>query len=130
MTSCLTQIMQIVKESLIIYPKSNHFPMEALNKEYKDGLDAIAKELQESPELALYLDEEEEAQFTRLKEMFEPKIGLMYDKLSEFHPLQIIPFEKRLLEEDFEGLYLPKILGYSVLRGEINENYNNHLNKK
>ncbi len=97
--------------------------MEALSKEYKDGLDAIAKELQESPELALYLDEEEETQFTRLKEMFEPKIGLLYDKLSEFHPLQIIAFEQRLLEDDFEGLYLPKILGYSVLRGEINENY-------
>ncbi|MCR9289122.1 MAG: hypothetical protein NXI23_17235 [Bacteroidetes bacterium] len=97
--------------------------MQALNKEYSDELERIAKELQASEELALYLEEEEEAQYTRLKEMFEPQIGLLYDKLSEFHPLQIIPFEERLLQDDFEGLYLPKILGYSVLRGEINENY-------
>jgi hypothetical protein len=97
--------------------------MQPLNKEYSDELERIASELQASEELALYLEEEEEAQFTRLKEMFEPQIGLLYDKLSEFHPLQIIAFEQRLLKDDFEGLYLPKILGYSVLRGEINERY-------
>lgn len=94
---------------------------EPLAKEYLDELDALAKEVQESPELAKYLDEEEEEDYGRLKEIFEPRIGLLYDRLSEKDPLQIIEFERRLLKEDFEGLYLPKILGYSVLRGELNE---------
>ena len=26
-----------------------------------------------------------------------------------------------MLDEQFEGLYLPKVLGYSVLRGRVNE---------
>ena len=94
---------------------------EPLAKEYADELDALAKEVQESPELAKYLDEEEEDDYGRLKEIFEPRIGLLYDRLSEKDPLQIIEFERRLLKDDFEGLYLPKILGYSVLRGELNE---------
>jgi hypothetical protein len=94
---------------------------EPLAKEYLDELDGLAKEVQESPELAKYLDEEEEEDYGRLKEIFEPRIGLLYDRLSEKDPLQIIEFERRLLKEDFEGLYLPKILGYSVLRGELNE---------
>jgi hypothetical protein len=94
---------------------------EPLAKEYLDELNVLAKEVQESPELAKYLDEEEEDDYGRLKEIFEPRIGLLYDRLSEKDPLQIIEFERRLLKEDFEGLYLPKILGYSVLRGELNE---------
>lgn len=94
---------------------------EPLAKHYLDELDALAKEVQASPELAKYLDEEEEDDYGRLKEIFEPRIGLLYDRLSEKDPLQIIEFERRLLKEDFEGLYLPKILGYSVLRGELNE---------
>jgi len=96
---------------------------EPLAKEYADELDKMGVEVQASPELAAYLEEEEEEDYGRLKEVFEPRIGMLYDRLSEKDPLQIIEFERRLLKEDFEGLYLPKILGYSVLRGELNENY-------
>ena len=31
--------------------------------------------------------------------------------------------ETVLLEPEFEGMYLPKILGYSVLRGEVDKQY-------
>jgi len=35
--------------------------------------------------------------------------------------LQLVNFERQLFNEGFEGLYLPRVLGYSVLRGEIND---------
>jgi len=95
--------------------------MQPLDKKYKTKLEALAKEIQASDELAKYLDEEEEADFMLLKEVYEPQIGLLYEKVAADDPLQLVAFEKRLLEPDFEGLFLPKILGYSVLRGEINE---------
>ncbi|RMG87320.1 MAG: hypothetical protein D6714_02640, partial [Bacteroidetes bacterium] len=97
--------------------------MQPLSKEYADVLEQIAQDIQASDELAQYLEEEEEEYYVRLKELYEPRIGLLYDKLAEHHPLQIIAFERALLDEKFEGLYLPKILGYSILRGEIDENY-------
>jgi hypothetical protein len=37
--------------------------------------------------------------------------------------MQLITLEEQLLDEGYEGLYLPKILGYSILRGAINEKY-------
>jgi len=37
------------------------------------------------------------------------------------YPLQLMALEKALLADELEGLYMPKITGYSVLRGEANE---------
>jgi hypothetical protein len=95
--------------------------MYELDQKYIEQLETLAGEIQESEELERYLEEEEEEDFIRLKEMFEPKISLLYEEVAAENPLQLIPLEELLLEPVFEGLYLPKILGYSVLRGEINE---------
>jgi len=99
--------------------------MEALSlaETYATKLDIIAVEIQESEELVGYLEEEEEADYKRLQEMYEPKILAVYEAVATNDPLQLISLEKKLLEPQFEGLFLPKILGYSVLRGEINERY-------
>lgn len=97
--------------------------MYELDDKYLVQLEDIASEVQESDELVSYLEEEEEEFYLRLKEMFEPKIGLVYDEVAAKDPLQLIALETVLLNPLFEGLYLPKILGYSVQRGEINEKY-------
>ena len=97
--------------------------MHELEDQYKKKLAALAKEIQKSDELAKYLEEEEEEDFIRLKEMFEPRIALLHGEVAANNPLQLVAFEQELLNTDFEGLYLPKILGYSVLRGEIDDNY-------
>ncbi len=97
--------------------------MYELDKKYIDELETLASEIQESEELAKYLEEEEEEDYSRLKETFEPRIGLLYDKVAADNPLQLIPLELLLLENYFEGLYLPRILGYSVLRGEVDANF-------
>ncbi|MCB0633956.1 MAG: hypothetical protein R2824_13195 [Saprospiraceae bacterium] len=97
--------------------------MYELDENYLDQLEDIASEIQESDELASYLDEEEEEFYLRLKEMFEPKINLIYDEVAAKAPLQLIALETVLLNPLFEGLFLPKILGHSVLRGEINEKF-------
>ena len=39
------------------------------------------------------------------------------------NPLELISLERILLNPYFEGLYLPKILGYSILRGQLNNQY-------
>lgn len=95
--------------------------MYELDKKYLERLEVLAGEIQESEELATYLDTEEEEDYARLKEMFEPRIGLIYSEVASNDPLQLIAFETVLLDDAFEGLYLPRLLGYSVLRGEIND---------
>lgn len=97
--------------------------MYELNPEFLEQMETLAGEIQASDELAKYLEEEEEEYYTQLKEQYEPRIHLLYQEVAAHFPLQLIYLEKVLLDDAFEGLYLPKILGYSVLRGEINENY-------
>ncbi|GAB5554356.1 MAG: hypothetical protein Sapg2KO_39470 [Saprospiraceae bacterium] len=97
--------------------------MFELDQEYLQQLEAIATEIQGSEELAKYLDTEEDEDFLLLKDLYEPRIGLIHNEVARKQPLQLIPFELVLLDPVFEGLYLPKILGFSVLRGEVNDNY-------
>lgn len=92
--------------------------MYELDQKYIDQLEEIAAAIQESEELQQYLENEEEEEFLRLKERFEPQIAEVYNEVAMKDPLQLIPFELVLLDEAFEGLFLPKLLGYSVLRGE------------
>ncbi len=97
--------------------------MEALDQYYVDKLNEIAEEVQASEELVKYLEEEEETDYKLMQEMFEPKIGAIYESVSAYYPLQLIALEKYLLDERFEGLFLPKVIGFTVLRGEINDQY-------
>lgn len=97
--------------------------MEALNKDYAEQLEAIAKEIQGSQELANFLDTEEEEDFQILRDHFEPKISAVYQNVAEHHPLQLLALEKMLLDESYEGLFMPRILGFAVLRGELSANY-------
>jgi len=81
--------------------------MYELDQKYIEKLEGLAEEIQESDELNKYLEEEEEEDFIRLKEMFEPRIGLLYEEVAAENPLQLIPLEELLLEPIFEGLFLP-----------------------
>ncbi len=95
--------------------------MEALDAIYKTQLDNIKATIQNSDLLASYLEEEEEEAYKALVAHFEPEIQEVYMKVADTLPLQLKSLEKELLDPGFEGLYLPKVLGYSVLRGEVNE---------
>lgn len=95
--------------------------MYELNPEYIEQLETLAAGIQESEELQQYLEEEEEAFYMQLKEKYEPHIAALYEEVAEHHPLQLITFETILLDPAFEGLFLPKLLGHSVLRGEIDD---------
>ncbi|MEL7159524.1 MAG: hypothetical protein AAFN92_02100 [Bacteroidota bacterium] len=97
--------------------------MYPLNDAYRQHLDAIAENVQASPNLASYLEEEEDNFYEALKAEFEPQIEAAHQQLIDYSPLEIEAFEKHLLDEKFEGLFLPRILGYSVLRGEVTEHF-------
>lgn len=97
--------------------------MEALDSIYKEQLDTIKNGIQESDQLALYLDEEEDEQYKSLIEAFENQIHVLHEQVAIEKPLQLISFEREVLDPEFEGLYLSKLLGYSVLRGRINDDY-------
>ncbi len=97
--------------------------MQELAQEYVDQLDELAQEIQSSEELQQYLEEEEEEQYMQLRETYEPRINRVYDEVAARYPLQLIALETKLLEDQFEGMFLPKTLGFTVLRGEINEAY-------
>ncbi len=97
--------------------------MYPLNEAYQQHLEAIAQAIQASPNLQSYLDEEEDAFYEALKNEFEPQIEQAHQQLIDYSPLEIVAFEKQLFDERFEGLFLPRILGYSVLRDQVNEHF-------
>lgn len=97
--------------------------MYELDQEYLSQLEEIAGEIQGSAELEKYLETEEDEDYNILKDTYEPRIATVYDEVARKKPLQLIPLELVLLEPYFEGLFLSKILGYSVLRGEVDEHY-------
>ena len=97
--------------------------MEKLDPKYQMELDTLRGVIQSSDVLAAYLDDEEEASYHAIREAFEPQIENLFERVAENHPLQLTTLESALLHTDFEGLYLPKVLGFSVLRGEIDSEY-------
>ncbi len=97
--------------------------MTELDGQYKSALEELKAEIQNSELLERYLEEEGEEEYEAFREMFEPKIEAIHIKVAELTPLQLEAFEEELLDEGFEGLFLPRILGYSVLRGALNDNY-------
>lgn len=97
--------------------------MKPLNQEYLDELALIQTDIQASDILSKYLDEEEEEDYLALREAFEPRIADLYKKVAENNPLQLVTFEKEMLNEGYEGMYITRILGFAVLRGEINDNF-------
>ena len=96
--------------------------MENLDPKFQKSIDEIAKSVQDSDALSAYLDTEEYDEYKVLIEEFEPSIQELYLSVAGDFPLQILALEKALLTDGLEGLYVPKIVGYSVLRGEANAN--------
>lgn len=97
--------------------------MKPLNQEYLDELVLIQTDIQASDILSKYLDEEEEEDYLALREAFEPRIADLYKKVAENNPLQLVTLEKELLDDGYEGMYITRVLGFAVLRGEINDNF-------
>ncbi len=97
--------------------------MEVLAPEYKSHLEQLKMALVHSEILTTYLESEEAGDYKTLYETFEPHILELYELVANKHPMQIISLEKELLDEAFEGVFLPKVLGFSVLRPEIDEQY-------
>lgn len=97
--------------------------MQPLDDKYYDRLNDIAASIQESSILEQYLEEEEDELYNQLRQVFEPQLSDLHHQVASEAPLQLVTFEKYLLEPPFEGLYLPKVLGYAVLRNEINDQY-------
>jgi hypothetical protein len=97
--------------------------MQPLDDKYYERLNEIAGAIQESPVLEQYLEEEEDELYNDLRTAFEPQLSALHHQVASEAPLQLVTFERYLLEPAFEGLYLPRVLGYSVLRGEINNLY-------
>lgn len=97
--------------------------MEALATNYKNHLDQLKLAIQDSELLQQYLEDETDVLYKQMVEAFEPHIMELYVLVAEKHPLQLVSMEEALLDSGFEGLFLPKILGYSVLRGEIDTTY-------
>ncbi len=93
--------------------------MQALDPVYLERAKEIAAAIQESDILAQYLEEEEEEQYQALREAFEPLIAELHAEVANRHPLQLIALERELLDESYEGIFLPRLLGYAVLRGEV-----------
>jgi len=97
--------------------------MEQLNKLYVQKLDDIAATIEQSDALATYLEEEDQDSYKALVDEIEPTILDLYQEVSVKEPLQLVSLELALLDDRFEGLFMPKLLGFAILRGEIDSQY-------
>jgi hypothetical protein len=97
--------------------------MYELNEEYLSRLEDLAGGIQESSALANYLNSEEEEDFNELRNTFEPSIAEIYREVARVAPLQLVSLEQVLMDSVFEGLFLPKLLGFVVLRGHLNHDF-------
>ena len=97
--------------------------MEAIDNKYAIELESIKGAIQSSDLLAAYQDSEEEEDYLALRSEFEPSVNDLYQRVATENPLQLISMEKKLCDPGFEGLYLARVLGYAVLRGEVDDQY-------
>ncbi|MBY5957404.1 hypothetical protein KUV50_04595 [Membranicola marinus] len=97
--------------------------MKSLSPRYKEQIENIKQTIQSSDLLNTYLESEEEADYKALIDYFEPQIQELYDKVVNNNPLQLLSLENEILDDRLEGLFLPRILGYAVLRGAIDEDF-------
>ena len=95
--------------------------MQALAPEYAQRIEEIKTAIQESEELSAYLESEESDDYNALKETYEPEVAALHEEAATYYPLQLEALERALLEPGLEGLFMPKLLGYAVLRPRINE---------
>ena len=96
-------------------------PMQALAPEYAQRIEEIKTAIQESEELTTYLESEESDDYNVLKETYEPEIIALHEEAATYYPLQLEAMELALLDPGLEGLFMPKLLGYAVLRPRVNE---------
>lgn len=97
--------------------------MAELNEAYRDHLLKIADVIKESEEMATFIDTEEPEDYKALQDKFEPAIEELYAAVANDEPLQLQALEEVLLNDDFGGLYLPKVLGFTILRGQLDTHY-------
>ena len=97
--------------------------MESLDQSYITRLEELKSLIQASEQLVAYLDTEEGNEYLELRRAFEPHLHEVYQDVADNKPMQLIDLESHLMDEKFEGLYLPKVLGYTILRGALDENY-------
>ena len=90
---------------------------------YVDQLNAIAKEIQASELLETFREEESDEAYRALADAFEPQLFEIHKEVNNHFPLEIEEFENEFKNEDLEGLLLPRLLGFSVLRGYYGDNY-------
>jgi len=95
--------------------------MEALDNKYHIELESIKGAIQSSNLLATFQESEEDEDYLAMRTEFEPMIEHLYQRVAAENPLQLISFEKKLCDAGYEGLYLSRILGYTVLRGEVDQ---------
>jgi hypothetical protein len=97
--------------------------MLVLDEKYIEQLEQLAYAIQESDERTQYMETEEEEQYRAMVEVYEPYVAKLHSEVAANDPLQLLAFEQLLLNPNFEGMFLPKILGFSVLRGQVNSQY-------
>lgn len=88
-----------------------------------DALKAIAADIQASEALATFQEEEDEDSYRTLVEEFEEPLMDLHVDVANHFPLQLEAFEREYLDPDLEGLLLPRLLGFSVLRGYHDSTY-------
>ena len=97
--------------------------VQPLDDKYKKLLDKIALAIEKSPEWVQLLEHEDEETYKELRKKFEPYLAKVHHAVAVEAPLQLFELEDLMLDDRFAGLFLPRILAYTILRGSINDNY-------
>lgn len=97
--------------------------MEVLDKKYQTELQQVINDINASEEFQTFNESEEESDYLALREAFEPQLAELHRRIADENPLQLEAAERAMCTDDCQGLYLPKILGFSILRGQLDPQY-------
>jgi hypothetical protein len=92
-----------------------------VSEKYLNLLDELMQKIGESDLYHNFLDTEEESDYRVFCDAFEPFIDAIHKQVAADEPLQLVAFEKLLLHPELQNLFTPRILGYAILRGEVND---------
>lgn len=90
---------------------------------YSKRLDAVKKFLSDSAEYQAYLESEEREEYKAVADKVEPYLQSLYNEIAEKNPMEIIEFEEILTDEALEGIFVDKLMYFTILRASVDENY-------
>ncbi len=92
-----------------------------LDSEFITKFEAIKSFMMGHETYQNYIDQIDQESFDAMKATLDPYLMALFNDVAGKAPLQLIALEDLIMDEELEGLFLPEILTFNVLRASVND---------